>query len=154
MILHFAYGSNMSRAMMRLHAHSAVAVGPARLDNHRFIVTADGYASIVPAPGQAVHGVLWRLTARDVAALNAFEGIAKGFYRSARLRVSAAGRRETALVYVSRTRAEGRPRSGYLDVVIGAALDWDLPATYVRSIERCLPSGWHGARQPDIGELG
>ena len=47
MPLHFAYGSNKSRALMRQHCPQARALGTAVLTHHRFIVMADGYASIV-----------------------------------------------------------------------------------------------------------
>ena len=64
---YFAYGSNMNRAMMRRHCPGAKAIGPAMLRGCRFIITIDGYGSIVPSRGGIVHGVLWRLTPRDVA---------------------------------------------------------------------------------------
>jgi hypothetical protein len=57
MPVHFAYGSNMSRALMREHCPQARALGTAVLDHHRFIVMAEGYASVVSRPGHAVHGV-------------------------------------------------------------------------------------------------
>ena len=72
-MLHFAYGSNMDPASMRRRCPTAVAMGRARLNDWRFIVTRDGYASIVRAPGAVVHGVLWRLGPRDLAAINAYE---------------------------------------------------------------------------------
>ena len=154
MTLHFAYGSNMSRILMRVHALHAKAVGVARLEHHRFIITSDGYASVLPARGHVVHGVLWRLTIRDVASLNAYESVDSGFYRRAMLQVSCAARREAALVYVARTRALGQPRSGYLDVVVAAAQDWDLPAPYIRALRRFSPTHWRGARVPEMGEVG
>jgi len=60
-MLHFAYGSNMHRAVMRKHAPSAVPLGVARLEGYRFIITADGYASIDPHPPRWAHeGERWR----------------------------------------------------------------------------------------------
>src|SRR5262249_52181728 len=79
-MLHFAYGSNMDRAAMRRRCPDASAVGVAWLDNWRFIVTRDGYASVVPAAGATVHGVLWRLTPRDLVAVNAYESVDSGLY--------------------------------------------------------------------------
>jgi hypothetical protein len=49
-MLHFAYGSNMHRAVMRKHAPAAEPLGVARLAGYRFVITADGYASVEPAP--------------------------------------------------------------------------------------------------------
>jgi hypothetical protein len=58
MTLHFAYGSNMSRAVMRKHAPFAKPIGVATLVNYRFLITTDGYASVAPRRGERVHGVL------------------------------------------------------------------------------------------------
>src|SRR5689334_11298654 len=133
-MLHFAYGSNMDRAAMRRRCPGAVALGPATLDNWRFIVTRDGYASVVPAPGETVHGVLWRLSPRDLAALNAYESIDSGLYRRRMLPVRRDAGRLRALVYVGREQRPGRPRPGYQHAVVAAARDWDLAADYVRSL--------------------
>ena len=46
MTLHFAYGSNMSRALMRRRCPGARGLGPARLEGWRYIITRDGYASL------------------------------------------------------------------------------------------------------------
>jgi hypothetical protein len=152
-MLHFAYGSNMSRTLMRAHAPDAHPLGLARLPAHHFIITRDGYASVIPAPGQTVHGVLWRLTARDLATLNTYESIDSGLYRRAMLPVWRQTRREVALVYLARERVEGRPRPGYLDTVVAAARDWDLPQSYIRSLQRWSPTRWSGPRAAEAGEL-
>jgi cation transport regulator ChaC len=133
---YFAYGSNMSRPHMARRCRTAVPIGPARLDGWRFLVTAAGFASIVPAPGAVVHGVLWRLAARDLAALNAYESLDSGLYVRRMLPVRAGERIVAALVYVGRERRPGKPRPGYQRVLVAAARDWGLPEDYVRSLER------------------
>src|SRR5262245_50625074 len=75
MTLYFAYGSNMNRALMQRHCPAAQEIGAATLTGYRFVITADGYASVAPSAGELVHGVLWRLTPRDIAALNAYESL-------------------------------------------------------------------------------
>ncbi|MBX6424862.1 MAG: gamma-glutamylcyclotransferase [Variibacter sp.] len=140
MILHFAYGSNMSRELMHARCPGAQALGVAQLDGFRYIITRDGYASVVPSPGRTVHGVLWRLTARDLAALNAYEGVDSGLFRPCWLPVRYRGRRVTALVYRGRSRATGRPRPGYQDrIVLPAARSWNLPEPYVAELSRWAP---------------
>jgi gamma-glutamylcyclotransferase (GGCT)/AIG2-like uncharacterized protein YtfP len=134
MMLNFAYGSNMSRALMRPRCPSAREVGVATLDGFRFIVTTDGYASVVRAAGERVHGLLWRLTPRDLAALNAYEGLDHGLYRTVTLPVRSGATRASALVYIGRSRVPGVPRPGYLDCVLAAARDLDLPADYVETL--------------------
>jgi gamma-glutamylcyclotransferase (GGCT)/AIG2-like uncharacterized protein YtfP len=135
-MLHFAYGSNMDAAMMRRRCPTARFEGRAVLVAYRFMIMREGYATVVPAPGAAVHGVLWRLAVRDLAALIAYEGLACGLYRPVTLPVMADGRRRAALVYVAASRVRGRPRPGYMEVVMAAARAAALPPDYVRDLAR------------------
>jgi hypothetical protein len=153
MTLHFAYGANMSRAVMRKYAPSARALGVAELAGHRFVITADGYASVEPARGRSVHGVLWRLTPRDRVSLDAWENIAAGLYRADMRPVRSAGRRVAALVYVARPGQVGRPKPGYIELVVAAARAWDLPAHYIAALQRGWPSPVHGGDVRKIGEF-
>jgi len=135
-VLHFAYGSNMSIALMRCRCPGARLEGRAYLPGWRFIIMRSGYASVVAAPGGGVHGLLWRLTPRDVAVLNAYENLDGGLYRAVTLAVVAHCCRRAARVYVGRERARGRPRPGYLDIVTRAARDAGFPPHYLRSLSR------------------
>jgi gamma-glutamylcyclotransferase (GGCT)/AIG2-like uncharacterized protein YtfP len=147
-MLHFAYGSNMDRDAMRRRCPAAAVVSAARLDGWRFVITRDGYASVVSAPGSAVHGIVWRLGARDLAALNAYEALDSGLYRRRTLPVCIPSGHVSALVYVGRERREGRPHPGYQESVVAAARDVGLPETYVRALERWLPSRTHQRAAP------
>jgi hypothetical protein len=153
MTLHFAYGSNRSRTQMGARCPSARALGTASLPHWRFIIGVEGHGSIVPRPGAIVHGVLWRLGARDLAAINAYENIDSGLY----LRRIVAVRYRTilrpALVYILRRPGRGRPRPGYVHLVVEAARDWGLPDAYVGALRRWSPSGWRGTRARDTGEI-
>ena len=153
MTLYFAYGSNMNRALMRRHCPGGRGAGTATLAGYCFIITVDGYASIVPHPGGTVHGVLWRLTPRDLAVLNAYESLDSGLYVRATLPVHSAGGRVAAMIYVARRHAAGRPKPGYLDAVIGGARDFGLPDDYVSSLARWGSGRWQGARAIECGEL-
>ena len=82
MILYFAYGSNMDTAAMRARCPDARAVGrgaarrlPIRYRRRWLGLGADR------APGPCVHGVLWRASPRDMAALHAYELLDKGVYK-------------------------------------------------------------------------
>lgn len=153
MTLHFAYGSNMDRAAMARRCPTASAIGLALLEDYRFVITHDGYASVVQAAGDVVHGVLWRLMPRDVAALNAYEGVASGLYARAMLPVRFGEHRVTAMIYLGRGRIAGRPRPGYMEEVVAAACAWDLPAAYLARLARWLPSGCGAARQIEAGDI-
>jgi len=152
MPLHFSYGANMDRAGMAKRCPGAVALGPAVLDNYRFAITADGYASVVPAPGERVHGVLWRLTPRDLQALNIFESLDSGLYRHVTLPVRIGGRRMQAGVYRGR-RHEGKPRPGYLEQIIAAAREWNLPQDHIARLQRWAVSGWRGKHPAETGGI-
>jgi len=154
MTLHFAYGSNMSQALMRGRCPQALALGPARLDGWRFVIMREGYASIAPEPGDAVYGVVWRLTPRDLAALNAYESLDRRLYVRRVLPVAMGTRRRPALVYVAPTRAAGRPQPGYQELVVAAAREWNLPEPYVATLARFVRCGLHGALTVATGEMG
>jgi gamma-glutamylcyclotransferase (GGCT)/AIG2-like uncharacterized protein YtfP len=153
-MLHFAYGSNMSPALMRARCPGATALGPAALGGWTFLVTADRYASIVPRPGGVVHGVIWRIGPRDLAALNAYESLDSGLYRRRMLSVRYAAQTRRALVFLGRTGDRGQPNPEYLDEIARAARYWNLPPSYTRALARWSPSRWHGARRVDTGEIG
>jgi gamma-glutamylcyclotransferase (GGCT)/AIG2-like uncharacterized protein YtfP len=135
-MLHFAYGSNMHLGLMRARCPDAGVVGRALLRDHRFVITRDGYASVVAARGSVVHGLLWRLSPRDLAALDAYENIDAGLFRRVLLSVQAEGRSVKAIVYIGRSRAPGRARAGYMELVAMAAREAGLPSDYVVGLER------------------
>ena len=153
MTLYFAYGSNMSRAAMRRRCPQARALGSATLEGYRFFVGLDGWGSVAPNAGDIVHGVLWQLTPRDVAALHAYELLHKGLYEVRHLPVRAGACRLRAMVYLLRRRSVGRPRPGYVEMIAAAARGWQLPEVYIRSVERWSGSRWTGARIIDVGEI-
>ena len=145
----------MDRAIMCRHAPAAVAVGVASLPNHRFVITADGYASVAPARAQTVHGVLWRLTPRDRVTLDLWEGVSSGQYRAEILPVKLSdGGRALSLVYVACPRAAGRPKAGYMELVLAAAQTWKLPPAYITSLQRWLPAQPRGAGSRKLKEFG
>jgi gamma-glutamylcyclotransferase (GGCT)/AIG2-like uncharacterized protein YtfP len=146
MTLYFAYGSNMSRALMRRHCRTARVIGVAVLEGYRFVITADGYASVERRAGAVVHGVLWRLTPRDIAALDSYEDVDAGLYHVRHLVVRQGASRRRAMVYIARPRGEGRPKAGYLELVITAARDWELPEDYIHEVGRWAPSRLAAAR--------
>jgi hypothetical protein len=97
--------------------------------------------------------VLWRLGARDLAAINSYEGIDTGLYIRRMVPVRHAGSLRPALVYILRRPGEGTPRPAYIALVVAAARDWGLPQRYIRVLQRWSPSGWRGARAKDTGEI-
>ncbi len=143
----------MSRALMRARCPLARPLGRATLPGWRFNINPDGLASLAVHQGAQVHGVLWDVSVRDVAAINAYEGIASGLYEARMLPVRHDSRHASALVYIARRQGRGTPRPGHLEIVLEAARDWELPDPYIQSIMRWFPSRWAGARAKDTGEI-
>ena len=135
-MLYFAYGSNMCRDGMRRRCPEAEALGVASLRSHAFMIMANGYASVVPATAQAVQGVLWRISPRDLATLDAYEDVAGGLYRRITRPIARAGASMPALVYLGAERRHGMPRPGYMESVLAAARQWALPDDYVTALSR------------------
>ncbi len=153
MTRYFAYGANMSRAAMEARCPEARALGAATLEGYRFFVGLEGWGSVKPSPGGNVHGVLWALTPRCLAALHAFELLHKGLYDVRHLPVRQDARRLPAMLYLLRRRQPGQPKPGYVEMIAAAAREWRLPEDYIRSVERWSISGFTGARMIDVGEL-
>lgn len=153
MTLHFSYGANMSRPIMKRHARDAKPLGVAELSGHRFVITGDGYASVEPERAATVHGVVWRITPRDRVTLDVWENVAAGLYRAETVPVRYGGELMPALVYFARPRGEGRPKPGYLELVIAAAHEWRLPPSYIRSIEAWAVRHPFGAGNRKLGDI-
>jgi len=152
MTLYFAYGANMERDAMRSRCPGAAALGIASLRGWRYVI-AQGYGSVAPSPGSCVHGVLWRLTPRDLAALNIFECLESGLYRRATLTVDFREGPRRALVYVGRRGGTRRAMPGYQERLVAAATDWQLPRRYIAELRRLVPA-YRGARPTETGEIG
>jgi hypothetical protein len=151
-VIYFAYGANMERAAMAKRCAAAQPLGPALLPGFRYAI-AQGYGSVAPAPGSHVFGVLWRLTPRDLAALNTFESLDSGLYRRLMLTVQADSRRLRALVYIARLGGKRRPMPGYQERLVAAAQEWGLPLRYIAELARLAP-GYRAARPAETGEIG
>lgn len=139
MMLYFAYGSNMSRGPMRARCPTAAEAGLAALPGYRFFIMANGYASVKPAAGDDVQGLLWRIGPQDLAALDDYEDVAGGLYRQAVLTVLQDGRPADALVYLGCETREGCPSPDYMALVVRAARECGLPQNYVDQLLRFVP---------------
>jgi gamma-glutamylcyclotransferase (GGCT)/AIG2-like uncharacterized protein YtfP len=140
MTLYFAYGSNMHRGDMRLRCPGATPLGVAELEGWRFAIVIDGYASILRSPGSRVYGVLWRVNAAGLLALDAYEDLDSGLYRREMVTVQHGASHERALVYIGGRETHGAPLPGYLERLIAAAEEWELPKDYLRELRRWLPA--------------
>jgi gamma-glutamylcyclotransferase (GGCT)/AIG2-like uncharacterized protein YtfP len=133
---YFAYGSNMDEHQMAIRCPGAERVGIAVLPDHRVLINAQGVGTVIPAKGKSVFGLLWRLSDRNIEALDAYEGVASGDYRREQVIVDIDGVQIDALVYVATNVTPGKPRAGYLEVVLKAAAEVGLPESYLAELSK------------------
>lgn len=137
---YFAYGANMDAAQMAGRCPGARRLETAGLAGYAFGIAAGGYGTAVPAPGGSVHGVLWRLTPEDEAALDRFEEVDRGFYRKRSVRVTtASGDRVEAMIYHAADPSPGIPAPGYLERILELAEALGFPEDYTSGLRAWLP---------------
>ena len=132
---YFSYGSNMAPAGMEERCAAPSVLGVATVPAHRFRIAKRGYATMVPDPGSMVYGLLWSLNDEDLAALDQYEGVPAGHYTRTTIPVQFRGKPLEAQVYLAADPAPGRPRPGYLAMVVQAARDLGLPPEYIAVLE-------------------
>jgi gamma-glutamylcyclotransferase (GGCT)/AIG2-like uncharacterized protein YtfP len=134
--LYFSYGANMDPLHMAEHSPGAVRLGKAILPDHAFGIAAGHYGTVRATAGGSVHGVLWRLTPADEAALDEFEGIAKGFYRKDTAEVrDEKGELIPAMFYRPVDDSPGVASRRYLERIIEVAIELDFPVAYLEQLK-------------------
>jgi hypothetical protein len=148
-MLYFAYGSNLDPEQMRQRCPQHRTIGVAALHDHRIAFPlysqhwGGGVASVVPAHGQTVWGVLHDITDADLAALDGWEGRkAAGdqhnLYNRESMTVElvrpddgSVPRRVRAFVYVAHPANPSPPSRRYLDAILKGARHHRLPEEYI-----------------------
>lgn len=121
---YFAYGSNMNPARLTDRGITPLNIQAAVADNVRLLFNKAawrkpgvGYATIEPAPGETVEGILYDLTAEAIALLDGYEGYPK-HYRRETLRVRLADNIPVeAIAYIAqpdKIEAGLKPTADYL----------------------------------------
>ena len=148
-MIYFAYGSNLSPMQMQRRCPGARAAGRAMLRDWRLILTTRGTANIVKAPGQCLHGALWRFAPRHIALMDAWEGVAAGAYRRAWIRVQCPdGLEHTAVTYIGARTAPGVGKAHYITkTMLPGATAFELPDAFHDEIRSWLPARPIGAGQ-------
>jgi Gamma-glutamyl cyclotransferase, AIG2-like len=141
MPLYFAYGANMSVSGMARRCPRSNPLGPARLARHRLAVMREGWLTVARDPRSSVHGVVWELALGDVAALDRYEGLARGLYAKLTQPVLAVRGPRRAIVYVGANAGPGAARTDYIADIIAAARSWPLPAEAIEVLERIAAAG-------------
>lgn len=148
---YFAYGSNLSVAQMAQRCPDATDPKPATLADHDWLINERGVATVEPADGAEVHGVLWQVSDHDLATLDSAEGVPVR-YRRDRLTVQTDDGPAPAWVYIDHRVEPGPPRPGYLERIIDGALHHGLPHRWIEFLRRWDPMHWpHRSERSDDG---
>jgi len=139
MPLYFAYGANMDASAMGRRCPRSKPLGLARLARHRLAAMREGWLTVVRDPRSAVHGVLWDVALADVAALDRYEGVARGLYAKLTQPIVAENGPRQAIVYVGANAGPGVARADYIAEVIAAARSWPLPEEALKALEGFRP---------------
>ncbi|MDX1510610.1 MAG: gamma-glutamylcyclotransferase family protein [Nitriliruptorales bacterium] len=138
---YFAYGSNLSAEQMRRRCPAAVALGVARLADHRLAFTRwspvwrGGVADVVPSAGAAVWGLLWQLTDEDLQALDGHEGHPVNYRRSLHtVEATGLGPHDAWVYEVVDKRSFVPPASAYLEILLESAALLGLPAAHLAEV--------------------
>ncbi|QDU71966.1 gamma-glutamylcyclotransferase family protein [Mucisphaera calidilacus] len=144
-MLYFAYGSNLDPQQMDdrcpgFHVHARGCVRDYELTFPRFCEGwAGGVASIAPAEGRDVWGVLYELTQDHLDALDGYESIDEGHYWRDVIGVELDTEQTLeAITYFAHPEAGGPmpPSRQYLDAILRGARYHRLPERYVALLER------------------
>ncbi|MBI3228154.1 MAG: poly-gamma-glutamate hydrolase family protein [Mycolicibacterium cosmeticum] len=146
--IYFAYGSNLCVDQMARRCPDATDPQPATLTDHDWLINERGVATVEPLDGALVHGVLWRVSGRDLSTLDSAEGVPVR-YRRDRLVVHTADGPRDAWVYIDPRVEPGPPRPGYLERIISGALHHGLPQAWIDFLHRWDPSGWPSDRRTE-----
>ena len=139
---YFAYGSNMCRQRLEARVGGCEPGGAARLDGHvlRFHKRGRDGSGKCDAYGtgradDAMHGVLFGLSAAQCEALHAFEGPG---YAVRSVRVATSGGDLEAFAYVAHAHAVDpalEPFDWYKAFVVAGAREAGLPASYLSALD-------------------
>ena len=128
--LYAAYGSNLNIEQMKFRCPTAKPIAKSWLHDYRLVFKGrlrDAYATVIPEEGQAVPLVIWEITARDEAALDLYEGVARGYYTKEYMEVEVDGDMKEVLIYIMNAQYFGNPSHRYLNTILKGYADFNLP---------------------------
>ncbi len=164
MFLYFAYGSNMLTERLAARCPSARVVGPARAEGHRLSFDKTGHgpsgkATLLPASGDVVPGVLFEVAIAERGQLDEAEG--PGYARiEAFAVIDGRGEERVAMTYLAHPHYLDRglkPVDWYKALVVAGATQHGLDFAHreaIRTIEAIPdPEPDHPRRRAAIAAL-
>ena len=145
MTLIFAYGSNMDWGQMHERCPSAQYVCAAKLMNHHLAFTRKsknrgcGVSDVLPAEGQEVWGVVYRISEDELPSLDKKEGINSNSYVRRAGTVDQDGDKARPLTveiyFAVRQDNPPLPNQEYKNLIVSGAKHWNLSAEYITELE-------------------
>jgi hypothetical protein len=144
MALYAAYGSNMDPAQMLQRCPSSPFSGTGWIPGWRLTFGGEEFGwegalpTLVPAEGASpgVFVALYDLTEADQSALDAWEGVDHGLYRTVRLRVHTLAGDVVAFAYALDAFEGGLPAARHLGAIADAAEAAGAPHDYLLELRR------------------
>ena len=136
---YFAYGSNLSTRYLRDYCPSATFVMRAILPNFRVefrrysTEMRGGISSIIEAPSELVHGVIFEVDVAEIEALDILEDVPQGLYRRETFLVldEASSWQRADLYRVVEPSGPYTPAKQYIELMIEGATEHGLETTYI-----------------------
>jgi gamma-glutamylcyclotransferase (GGCT)/AIG2-like uncharacterized protein YtfP len=137
---YFAYGSNMAEQQMKQRCPSAEKVGVGTLRDHKLVFNRrgsyrpGGVASVTQKEGERVYGVVWRIASSDMSRLDETED-PDAYQRTVATVFGLDGSSWRAYLYEAIPEGVFEPDKDYLDLMLDAAAEAELPEEYVHEIK-------------------
>jgi gamma-glutamylcyclotransferase (GGCT)/AIG2-like uncharacterized protein YtfP len=137
---YFAYGSNMAERQMKERCPSAQRIAVAMLRDYELVFNRlgsyrpGGVASVAPAEGKRVYGVVWRISSSDLDRLDEVEDPA-AYQRDIATVFGLDGSRWRAYLYEATPEGVFEPDRDYLELMVEAAVESGLPEKYVAALK-------------------
>jgi gamma-glutamylcyclotransferase (GGCT)/AIG2-like uncharacterized protein YtfP len=147
-MLHFAYGSNLSHKFLRQYCPTAVFQMKAELPNYRIVFPffsqkrQGGISSIVHAPGELVHGVLYEVTLKEMEELDVVESVPQGHYMRETYLVLGEDRRwhSSDLYRCAKPSGPYTPARSYVELMFEGAMEHQLDPIYIKELQWLIAS--------------
>ena len=146
-LLTFSYGSNTASRYLRGYCPGAEPVMRAVLPNfwiefRRYSAElGGGISTIMPAPGERVEGVIYRIPRAEIEALDLLEDVDKGLYvRETHLVLGTDGAWHGADLYrIVTPEGPFEPAAQYVAWMIEGAREHGLPEDYIAGLQALRP---------------
>ena len=133
--LYFAYGSNINQEQMAFRCSDASPTALAYVQNFKFIINEIGVATIIPASGSVVRGVLWQISKSDEDQLDIYEGVSSNLYTKESCNVSVGDENIDALVYIATNSKFGKPRKNYLETIVDGIVSFKADVNWIDEVQ-------------------